>query len=115
MANTVLNFTNRGGFPCIESTGVSLTTTAETFTFNSHPFLRSPFQGGFWIKITDTPTAPGTAVPIQFTTTGVANSTVTVYNAQGTALDTGTFPGNGIYLGFYDSDTGIVRLINVSA
>lgn len=113
MASTFLKFTNQTGFPCIESTGVNLTDAAETFTFNSHPFLRRQFQGGFWIKITDTPTAPATAVPIQFTTSGVANSTVTVYSATGTALTTATFPGNGIYLGFYDSDTGIVRLINV--
>lgn len=113
MASTILTFTNGRGFPAIENEGVSLTETAETFTFNSHPFLRSQFQGGFWVKITDTPTAPATAVPIQFTTSGVANSTVAVYSATGTALTTATFPGNGIYLAFYDSDTGIVRLINV--
>ena len=113
MASTVLTFTNGRGFPAIENEGVTLTETAETFSFNSHPFLRSPFQGGFWVKITDTPTAPGTAVPINFTTSGVSNSTVAVYNAQGTALTTATFPGNGIYLAFYDSDTGIVRLLNV--
>lgn len=47
MANTFLKFTNQTGFPCIESTGVTLTDAAEVFSFNSHPFLRRQFQGGF--------------------------------------------------------------------
>ena len=74
--------------------------------------MGSPFQGGLYIKITGTPTAPTTAVPINFTTTGVADSTVAVYNAQGTALTTATFPGDGIYIGFWDTNTGLLRLLN---
>jgi hypothetical protein len=112
MANTILKYVNQRGIPCIESQSVSLTTSAETFTFNAHPYVRYPFQGQLFIRITGTNTAPETAVPIQFTTSGVSDSTVPVYNAQGTALTTATFPGDGIYIGFYDSTTGLLRLLN---
>lgn len=110
---TRLKAVNKQGWPTIESTGASLTTTAETFSFTAHPYFGAQFQGGLFIKITGTQTAPSTAVPINFITTGVTNSTITVYNAQGTALTTETFPGDGIYIGFWDTDTGLLRLLNV--
>ena len=110
---SLLRFSNKGGFPCIESTGNNLTSTSSTYIFNAHQFVNNNFYGGLFIKITDTPTAPETAVPIQFTTAGVTNSTIPVLNAQGTALTTATFPGNGIYLAFYDRDTNNLQLLNV--
>lgn len=97
---TRLKAVNQRGWPTIESTGATLTTTAETFSFAAHPYIGSQFQGGLFIKITGTQTAPTTAVPINFTTTGINNTTVAVYNAQGAALTTATFPGDGIYIGF---------------
>lgn len=109
---TRLKAVNQKGWPTIESTGVTLTTTAETFSFAAHPYVGLPFQGGLYIKISGTPAAPTTAVPINFTTTGVADSTVAVHNAQGAALTTATFPGDGIYIGFWDTDTGLLRLLN---
>jgi len=109
---TRLKAVNQRGWPTIETTGATLTATAETFSFAAHPYVGAPFQGGLYIKITGTPTAPSTTVPIQFTTAGVANSTVAVYNAQGVALTTATFPGDGIYIGFWDTDTGLLRLLN---
>ena len=110
---SLLKVSNKGGFPCIESIGNNLTSTSSTYIFNAHQFVNNNFYGGLFIKITDTPTAPETAVPIQFTTAGVANSTIPVLNAQGTALTTATFPGNGIYLAFYDRDTNNLQLLNV--
>ena len=110
---TPIRFANRNGFPCIETTGNTLTTTASTYSFNSHPFVMNHFYGGLFIKVTNTPTAPETAVPVQFTTTGVTGSTVAVLDAQGVALTTSTFPGDGIYLGFYDRDTDKLQLLNV--
>lgn len=110
---TRLKAVNQRGWPTIESTGVTLTTTAETFSFAAHPYVGNPFQGGLYIKISGTPTAPTTAVPINFTTTGVAGSTVPVYNAQGQAITTANFPGDGIYIGFWDTDTNLLRLLNL--
>lgn len=110
---TRLRAVNQRGWPTIESTGATLTATTETFSFAAHPYVGVPFQGGLFIKISSTPTAPATAVPINFTTTGIVNSTVAVYNAQGQALTTETFPGDGVYMGFWDTDTGLLRLLNV--
>lgn len=111
MANTILRFVNTRGIPCIETIGATLTTTGETFSFNSHPFLRTTFQGLFAVKVSGTPTAPETAVPIYFTTSG--GGTVQLYDAAGTALTTATWPGNGVYLFWYDSTTNITRLMTV--
>lgn len=109
MASTLLRFVNSRGIPTIESTGETLTTEGETFTFNSHPFVHSNFQGLIIVKISGTATAPSTAVPIYFTTNGVPNSTVGVYSAAGTAITTSTWSGDGVYLFFYDRDTNILR------
>lgn len=107
---TPISLTNKIGFPAVASISNSLTTTASTFIFNRHQPAVQNFEGGVFVKISDTPTAPTTAVPIQFSTQGVSNSAVPVYNAQGTALTTATFPGDGIYIGFVDNDK--VYLLN---
>lgn len=109
----MLRAVNQRGWPTIENIGVTLTATTETFSFAAHPYVGSPFQGGLFIKITGTPTAPETAVPINFTTLTVENSTVAVYTAQGKPLTTDTFPGDGIYMGFWDTDSRLLRLLNV--
>lgn len=88
MANTILRYVNQRGIPCIEDTGVTLTTTAATFSFNRHPFVRNNFSGLILVKITSTFTAPGTAVNIQFTTTGVSNSDQIVYESDTTTAVT---------------------------
>ena len=111
MATTVLRTVNRNGFACIESTNVTLTTSAETFAFNRHPFVGNTFQGGFFVKISQSETAPATAVPIQFTTTGVPGSTVNVYDAKGEQFTTENWPGEAIYLAWFDTETNQVRLL----
>lgn len=113
MANTILRFVNSNGIPCIEDTGVALTTTAATFSFNRHPFVGNNFSGLILVKITSTFTAPATPVNIQFVTTGVSNSTQTVYKFDGTtALTTADWPGPGIYLMMYDRDAD--RLVTLT-
>lgn len=112
MANTILRFVNQGGIPCIEDTGVVLTTTGATFSFNRHPFVRNNFSGLILVKIVSTFTAPGTAVDIKFTTTGVANSDQTVFESDTTtAVTTATWPGPGIYLAMYDREADKLVLL----
>lgn len=84
MATTILRFVNQRGIPCIEDIGVSLTTTAATFSFNRHPFVGNNFSGLILVKITSTFTAPATAVNIVFTTAGVSNSDQILYKSDGT-------------------------------
>ena len=55
---SLLKVSNKGGFPCIESTGNNLTSTSSTYIFNAHQFVNNNFYGGLFIQITDTPTPP---------------------------------------------------------
>ena len=107
---TPLRYANRNGFPCLESTGATLSTTALTYNFNRHPFVNNYFYGGFYVKLSDTPTAPSTAVPVIFTTAG-GNATA-VLDKSGTAVTTATI-ADGIYLAFYDRDSDKLQLLNV--
>ena len=111
MALTRLNFVNSRGIPCLETVSASLTTTGETYTFNSHPYIAANFQGLFAVKVSGTAAAPTDAVPIYFTTAGVGNSTVQVFDAAGTALTTATWPGDGVFLFWYDRTTNVTRLM----
>jgi hypothetical protein len=102
---TPIRFSNRAGFPCLESTGTSLTTTSLTYSFTSYPIL-DYFYGGIFVKLVNTPAAPTTAVPVYF-------NQVPVLDAQGEAVTTDTLPGDGIYLVFYDKDSKKLQLLNV--
>lgn len=106
----VLRYSNRNGFPCLESTGVTLSTSALTYTFNRHPYVNNYFYGGFFVKLDSTPTAPSTAVPVQFTTPG--GSTVPVLDKTGAAVTTASI-ADGIYLAFYDRDSNKLQLLNL--
>jgi hypothetical protein len=106
---TPLRYSNRFGFPCIESTSATLTTTGLTYTFNRHPYVNNYFYGGLFVKLESTPTAPSTAVPVYFETQG--NSAVAVLDKNGTALTTANI-ADGIYLAFYDRDSNKLQLLN---
>lgn len=112
MAYTRLNFVNTRGIPCLETVGCNLTTSAETFSFNPHPYVNNYFQGLFIVKVSGTPTAPTTAVPIKFATVGLDNSLVDVTNYSGAGYTTADWPGDGVYIFFYDKTTNILRLLN---
>lgn len=101
---TILRRVNGAGIPCIESTAVNLTTTAATFTFNAHPLVRNNFSGLILVRISNSFTAPADAVPVQFVTSGVPNSTQEVLTFNGTAVTTADWEGEGVYLFFYDRD-----------
>jgi hypothetical protein len=107
---TPLRYSNRNGFPCLESIGATLTTSTLTYNFNRHPFVNNYFYGGFFVKLSSTPTAPETAVPVQFTTAG-GNATA-VLDKTGAAITTATI-ADGIYLAFYDRDNDKLQLLNV--
>lgn len=108
---TPLKFCNKLGFPCLENVSAALSTTAEVFTFNPHPFRNHNFSGGLFVKIHGTATAPTTAVPIQFATEGVPGSNIAVAGTDGEALTTATWPGNGVYLMFFDKDENKLMLL----
>ena len=110
MANFFLRKVNDRGIPCVESTGVTLTDTAATFSFASHPLFRSnSFSGIIAVKIKDEFTVPATAVPVVFTTAGVPGSNQPVIGYNGEAVTTAEWAGRGIYLFFYDRESNVLQ------
>lgn len=107
----MLYLANRNGIPCIESTGVTLDAESATFSFKAHPQVNAFFQGAIFVKINDTFTAPTPAVPIRFSTTGIANSTKTLKGYNGEDVTTANFAGTGIYIVFYDRATDTLQLL----
>ena len=107
-----LKFSNRNGFPCIEATSVTSDGTNTTVTFNSHPLVQTGrFFGGFFFKIAQAVTT--STEPLYFTTSGVQNSTVPIYLANGTQATVASIASTGpaVYEAFYDSDNNRVQLI----
>lgn len=98
--------------PCIETTGVNVTADNVIFSFNPHPFVNRFFQGPIFVKVNNAFTAPETAVPIQFTTTNVPNSTITLTGKNNVEITTDDWEGTGIYMVFYDRVTNTLELIN---
>lgn len=92
---------NRQGIPRLEATGVTVSTTAATFSFNPHRFLNEPYCGLLIVKL-PAYTAPATAVPIVFSTNG-KTQTVTTYG--GTTVTSSDVNEAGVYLFFYENGT----------
>lgn len=89
---------NRNGIPRIEATGVSVNTTAVTYTFQRNAFYNRNFAGLILFKL-PAYTAPATAVPIIFDTDGEQQAVTTL---DGAAVTSAELSKSGIYLAFYD-------------
>lgn len=91
---------NKNGIPRIEATGVNISTTAVTFTFQKNAFYNRNFAGLIIFKLPAF-TAPTTAVPIIFDTSGESKALTTL---NGTAVTSAELNQAGIYLAFYDGN-----------
>lgn len=107
-----LRLLNTRGIPAIASKNAE-TNVAGTVvvTFNSHPYVRGKFAGGFWVKIGQTVTA-GTE-NVQFVTDGVPDSTYTLYLPNGTEATSTDIASDGtaVHLCFFDSDNDRLTLV----
>lgn len=89
---------NRNGIPRIEATGVNVSTTAVTYTFQRNAFYNRNFAGLILFKL-PAYAAPTTAVPIIFDTDGEQQTITTL---DGVAVTSAELNKSGIYLAFYD-------------
>lgn len=109
---TPLRLLNTRGIPAIESKSAAVNVAGTVVvTFNSHPYVRGRFAGGFWVKIGQTVVA-GTE-NVQFVTDGVPDSTYTLYlpaGTEATAADIAS-DGNAVHLCFFDSDNNRLTLV----
>lgn len=92
---------NKEGIVRLEASGVSVGSDSVTFTFNSHRFLNAPYSGLILFKLPSF-TAPATAVPIIFSTSG-KNQAVTYLG--GTAITSAMLNEAGVYLAYYENGT----------
>lgn len=89
---------NRNGIPRIEATGVNVSTTAVTYTFQRNAFYNRNFAGLILFKL-PAYSAPTTAVPIIFDTDGEQQTVTTL---DGVTVTSAELNKSGIYLAFYD-------------
>lgn len=103
---------NRLGIPCIKNISAVLTDEKLTLTFASHPNVSDYFQGLFLVHVTGLPTLPDPedAVPIFMATEGYQGQEKQLYTPQTVPVLTNVL-AEGVYLCFYDSTTGKVRVM----
>ncbi len=112
MANTILKTVNGRGIPALNADSVSSDGTTTTVSFSPHPLVGERFSGFFVVRF-QTPVATS-AEPVQFTTTGVAGTTVPLYlntGAQATAADLTSTTGPTFRLFFYDRESNRLQLV----
>ncbi len=109
---TIVTRVNRLGIPCIKSVGSSLSDTRLTLTFTNHANVSDFFQGLFLVYITDVPAgaAATTEIPVYFNTEGYLGSEKQLFTPQTTPVYANEVKV-GVYLCFYDSTTGRVRVM----
>lgn len=112
MANIPVTRVNRLGIPAIKTVSAVLSDDRLTLTFASHPNVSDYFQGLFLVYVTSLPTlpAPEDAVPIYLATEGYLGSEKQLFTPQTVPVLTNVI-AEGVYLCFYDSTTGRVRVM----
>jgi len=101
---------NRLGIPCIKSITANVDDTRLTLTFANHANVSDYFQGLFLVYVDSLPTLPETAVPVYLNTEGYLGSDKQLFTPQGVAVTSAEI-AVGVYLCFYDSTTGKVRVM----
>lgn len=101
---------NTRGIPCIKTIKTTLDDTRLTLTFAPHQNVSDFFQGLFLVYIESLPTLPETPVDIYLSTEGYLGSEKQLFTPQGEAVQTNVV-AVGVYLCFYDSTTGRVRVM----
>lgn len=101
---------NVNGIPALSSLAVNVSTTQVAFDFNNHRNVGSPYRGLLIIRLAQAiPTGTTTTLPIVFTSGGGNAITLTGFN--GDAVTSADLPGTGIYLVWYESQTGTLQLL----
>ena len=103
---------NTRGIPCIRNISASLTDERLSITFAPHANVSDYFQGLFLVKLDNIPSVPTGAdpVPVYLATETFLGSEKQLFTPQGEAVKS-TETVDGVYLCFYDSTTGKVRVM----
>jgi len=100
---------NRLGIPAIRTINAAVSDGKLKLTFASHANVSDAFQGLFLVYVPSLPTLPEEGVPIYLTTEGysVEKQLFTPQSVPVTSQEIAV----GVYLCFYDSTSGMVRVM----
>lgn len=101
---------NRLGIPCIRNINATLTDDRLTITFAAHANVVDNFQGLFLVNLTNIPLTEEEDIVVYLATEGYLGSEKQLFTPQGVAV-TASEVVDGVYLCFYDSTTGKVRVM----
>lgn len=103
------NLVNRNGIATLDSTGVSVSTTAVTFNLRTPFSPNVPYRGLVLVRLNDEiPEGTTTTLPIVFSMGGFEQNVTTYGNTNLTVADV---PGTGIYLLYYNRYSNILQLV----
>lgn len=94
----------------IESAAVTVNgTTNVQFSFRPHPRINAPYNGIVIVRLAQAvPAGTTDTLPVIFNS---GSGAVTVTKENDTPLTVADIPGTGIYLFYYNSETGVVQKI----
>lgn len=101
---------NRLGIPAIKTISASASDTRLTLTFASHQNVSDFFQGLFLVYITSLPAEVEDDLPVYLQTEGYLGSEKQLFTPQSVGVKSQEV-AVGVYLCFYDSTTGLVRVM----
>ena len=101
---------NTRGIPCLKTTNATADATRLTLTFAPYQNLSDFFQGLFLVYVTSIPAGVADDLPVYLLTEGYLGSEKQLFTPQSTAV-TSQEVVEGVYLCFYDSTTGKVRVM----
>ncbi len=94
---------NINGLPCINSTGVAVSTTNVTYSFDNSREI--PFAGLVLVRLQQAvPTGTTATLPVQF-----GNVPLTGFNGESIAVR--NLSGTGIYVVYYNSRSKLLQLL----
>ncbi len=94
---------NRAGIPCINSTGVAVSTANVTYSFDNSREI--PFAGLVLVRLQQVvPTGTTATLPVLF-----GNVPLTGYNGEPIRVE--NLSGTGIYLVYYNSRSKLLQLM----
>ena len=109
MAVYPYNYLNKRGIPAVQTRSVTANADNVTYSFADHAFAGIPFTGLVLVYIAqDVPTGAAGTLPVVFQTNG-ATQAVTGYGGE--PVTVADLAGTGVYLAFYDKESGLLQLM----
>lgn len=109
MLNQYLFYSNRTGIPRIETESVTVGASSVGFSVTSRKVFGDSFSGLILVKMTQSiPSGTAETLPLTLTSASGVKNITTYDGANVTVAD---YKGVGIYVMYYDSNTGVLQLV----